>query len=55
MVGGRKKAVKPSPYGKIAAPAFSDFSKIFSDDFLYRQTIQGKAGGGSWGIFSARA
>ena len=36
----RKKAVKPAPCGRIAALVSLDFSKIFSDDFLYRQIVQ---------------
>jgi len=45
FVSGRKKAIKPSTSGKIVAPVSSDFSKIFSEVFLYRQIVHGKARG----------
>jgi hypothetical protein len=44
-ISGRKKSLNSSPCGKIASPLSSDFLKIFSDDFLYRQIVHGKAGG----------
>ena len=44
FVSGRKKAVQPAPSGSIAAPVYSDYFVISSDDFLYRQIVHGKAG-----------